>query len=152
VQFDLGDFFADLKGRRGAGWLADGRLVPYYDRAEIEHGALAWRKLELAWLADPIDLFFLQIQGSGRVRLPDGRVMRVAYAGQNGRPYVAIGRLLVERHQMAPEQVSAQSIRAWLVAHPGEAPALMDASRTCSSARFRTCRPTSGRPARSACR
>jgi len=128
VQVDLSEFFADLKGRRTAGRVIEGRLVPYFDRAEIEQGALGGRRLALAWLADPIDLFFLQIQGSGRVRLPDGRIFRVAYAAQNGRPYVPIGKLLIERHALAPAQVSAQSIRAWLVAHPSEAPALMDAN------------------------
>ena len=73
------------------------RYVLYHDRGEIEDGALAGRGLEIAWAADPVDLFFLQIQGSGRLRLPDGAVMRIGYAGQNGREYVAIGRLMRER-------------------------------------------------------
>jgi membrane-bound lytic murein transglycosylase A len=126
VQLDLDDFFPDLKGRRTAGRVTAGRLVPYYDRAQIENGALADQHLGLLWLADPVDLFFLQVQGAGRVRLPDGRVVRVGYAAQNGRPYVPIGRLLVERGQLKADEVSEQSIRAWLAAHPADAQALMD--------------------------
>ena len=70
---------------------AQGRFVPYYDRAQIEDGALAGRGLEIAWAADPVELFFLQIQGSGRLRSPEGEVIRIGYAGQNGRDYVGIG-------------------------------------------------------------
>ena len=76
---------------------ASDRFIPYYERAEIEDGALAGRGLELAWAADPVELFFLQIQGSGRIRMPDGEVIRIGYAGQNGREYTAIGRVLRER-------------------------------------------------------
>jgi membrane-bound lytic murein transglycosylase A len=103
-----------------------GRRSPFYSRAEIERGALANKRLELLWLADPIDAFFLQIQGAGRVRLPDGRIVRVAYAGQNGQAYVPIGRVLVERKEMTLEQVSMQSIRAWLLAHPDQSRGLMN--------------------------
>jgi membrane-bound lytic murein transglycosylase A len=134
VQADLGAFVTDLKGRSisgrldGTGRLVGNRLVPYYDRAQIERGALAAQHLALMFLADPIDAFFLEIQGSGRVRLPDGRIVRVTYDGQNGRPYVPIGRLLIERGELTREAVSLQTIRAWLVAHPDQAPALMDAN------------------------
>jgi membrane-bound lytic murein transglycosylase A len=126
VQVDLGDFFDDLKGRRLVGRVADGRLQPYWDRGAIETGALAGKRLELLWLADPIDAFFLQIQGSGRVRLPDGKVVRVTYAAQNGRPYVPIGRVLADKGQIPLDQVSMQSIRAWLAAHPQDAQSVMD--------------------------
>ena len=98
---------------------------PYFTRAQIEGGALRNKRLDLAWLADPTDAFFLQIQGSGRIRLPDGSVMRVGYAGQNGRPYVPIGKLLVDRGEMPLSEVSMQSIRAWLAAHPDRAAGLM---------------------------
>jgi membrane-bound lytic murein transglycosylase A len=101
---------------------------PYYTRAEIEHGALRNRHLELLWLADPIDVFFLHVQGAGRVRLPDGEIVRVTYDGQNGRTYVPIGRVLAERGEMTLDQVSMQSIRAWLVAHPDQAAGVMDAN------------------------
>ncbi|MBV9783418.1 MAG: murein transglycosylase A, partial [Acidisphaera sp.] len=126
VQLDLGDFFDDLKGRRTAGRVQDGHLVPYYDRAQIEQGALSGRHLELLYVNDPVDLFFLQIQGAGRVDLPGGGVARVGYAGQNGRPYVPIGKLLADRGEIPSGQVSEQSIRAWLAAHPAQAAATMD--------------------------
>lgn len=100
-----------------------GRTLPA--RAQIVR-ALASQRLELLWVADPIDAFFLQIQGSGRVRLTDGTTARVGYDGQNGQPYVPIGRVLVDRGEMTLEQVSLQSIRAWLKAHPREAAGVMD--------------------------
>jgi membrane-bound lytic murein transglycosylase A len=126
VQVDLGDFTEDLKGRSIAGRVQDGRLAPYYDRAQIVGGVLGRRRLELLWLADPIDAFVLQIQGSGRVDLPGGKVVRVSYAGQNGRPYVPIGRVLADRGQIPLDQVSMQTIRAWLVAHPAQADEVMN--------------------------
>ena len=94
------------------------RGVPYYDRAAIDKGALAGRGLELFWLADPVESFFLHIQGSGRIRLPDGRVARVGYAGKNGHPYRAIGRVLVNSGEMTLEEVSTQSIKQWIKANP----------------------------------
>ena len=102
-----------------------GDYVLYYDRAEIEAGALAGKGLEIAWAADPIDLFFLQIQGSGRLMQPDGQVMRIGYAGQNGREYVGIGRVMKERGLLGPGQTSMQGIVAWLRAHPEEGRAIM---------------------------
>ncbi len=127
---DLGEFKADLAGRRITGMVRGGRFRPYFDRAEIERGALARRGLELAWVADPVALFFLQIQGSGRIRFEDGSLLRVGYAGQNGHDYTAIGRVLIERGELAREAVSMQSIRAWLAAHPAEATALLDRNRS----------------------
>ena len=102
-----------------------GICVLYFTRAEIEDGALAGRGLELAWAKDPIDLFFLEIQGSGRIRLPDGTLMRVGYAGQNGRDYVAIGRLLRDRGILPPGGASMQAIRDWIRANPDQGRALM---------------------------
>lgn len=128
VQADLGAFDPTLQGRHITGRLDAGMLVPYWDRAAIEAGALRGRRLELLWLADPIDAFVLQIQGSGRVRLPDGHELRVSYDGQNGRPYVPIGRVLADRGDIPRGQVTMQSIRAWLVAHPDQAAAVMDAN------------------------
>ncbi len=126
VQVDLGAFSPDLRGKHVTGRLEGGQLVPYYDRAAIVDGALASRGLELLWLADPVDAFVLQIQGSGRVRLPDGHTVRVSYAGQNGRPYVPLGRVLAERGAMPLAQVSMRSIRVWLAAHPDQAASVMD--------------------------
>ncbi len=112
-------------GMRGRGRIDEsGAFVSYHDRTAIEQGALAGRGLEIAWAADPVDLFFLQIQGSGRLRLPDGNVMRIGYASQNGHGYVAIGRLLRERGIIAPP-VTMQKIVAWIAANPEPGRALM---------------------------
>ncbi|CAH0148281.1 murein transglycosylase A [Roseomonas sp. CECT 9278] len=100
--------------RRRYGMMVEGRMEPFHDRAAIDTGALAGRGLELVWVDDPADAFFLHIQGSGRVVLPNGEVMRVGFAGHNGRGYVAIGRLLIERNEIPREQMSMQAIRAWL--------------------------------------
>ncbi len=121
VMVELGLFRPAWRGERIAGRVEDGQLKPYASRAEIEHGRLDHRNLELFWVDDPIDAFFLQIQGSGRILLPDGTTVRVGYDGQNGQPYVPIGRLLVERGALSRDDVSMQTIRAWLEAHPGEA-------------------------------
>jgi membrane-bound lytic murein transglycosylase A len=125
VEGDLGDFFPELKGRKIRGRVQGGRLVAYPDRGEIEDGALKGQNLEIAWAADPIEFFFLQIQGSGRLRLPDGSVMRIGYAGQNGREYVGIGKLMRDRGLLGPDQLSMQGVMDWLRAHPDQADALM---------------------------
>ncbi|MBI3516613.1 MAG: murein transglycosylase A [Proteobacteria bacterium] len=126
VTVELGDFRADWRGERIAGRVVAGQLKPYADRLAIGRGALANRNLELFWVDNEIDAFFLQIQGSGRIALPDGRTVRVGYAAQNGHPYVAIGRALVARGALAREAVTMRSIRDWLTAHPDEAGAVMD--------------------------
>jgi membrane-bound lytic murein transglycosylase A len=97
-----------------------GSCVPYYSRAEIEDGALAGKGLEIAWAADPVDLFFIEIQGSGELRLPDGSVMRIGYDNQNGRDYVAIGRLLRERGILPPGGADMQAIRDWIRSNPDQ--------------------------------
>jgi len=125
VDDDLGQFRDTLRGERIAGRVEGGRLHPYPDRGTIDRGALAGRGLELLWVDDAVDAFFLQIQGSGRVTMADGSVIRVGYDGQNGHPYVAVGRVLIQRGIMTPEQVSMQSIRAWLAANPTAAPDLL---------------------------
>ena len=96
-----------------------------FTRAEIEDGALANKGLELAWAADPIELFFLQIQGSGRLKQPDGTVMRIGYAEQNGRDYVAVGRLLRDRGILPPGGANMAAITAWMRAQPDGGRALM---------------------------
>ncbi|WP_036306913.1 MltA domain-containing protein [Methylopila sp. 73B] len=102
---------------------ADGH-APYPTRAEIEDGALGARSKPLVWLTR-IDAFFVHVQGSTRVRLPDGRVIRIAYDGRNGRPFTPIGRLLVQRGEMAKDVASMQALRAWLGARPAEGRAIM---------------------------
>ena len=102
-----------------------GTCVLYYTRAEIEDGVLTGKGLELAWAKDPVELFFLEIQGSGRIRLDDGTIMRVGYAGQNGRDYVAIGRLLRDRGILPPGGANMQSIKDWIRANPDQGHALM---------------------------
>ena len=102
-----------------------GQCVLYFTRAEIEDGALAGRGLELAYAADPIELFFLHIQGSGRLLLPGGGVMRIGYDNQNGREYVAIGRVLRERGVLQPGAAGMKEIVAWMRANPVDGAALM---------------------------
>lgn len=126
VAVDLGAFRPGLKGERIAGRVEGGRLVPYATRADIEAGALANRSAPIVWVDDATAAFFLHIQGSGRVRFADGSAVRVAYDGQNGHVYTAVGKILVERGAIAREQLSMQSIRAWLQANPREAPGLMN--------------------------
>src|SRR5215469_2888832 len=130
VSVSLGAFRPSWRGERIAGRVVDGKLVPYWTRAEIEAGALDGFHLALFYAADPVELFFLQIQGSGRVRLPDGSTVEIGYDGENGQPYVALGRLLVECGAMNLDQVSMQSIEAWLRAHPADAKNLMDENRS----------------------
>lgn len=105
-------------------------LVPYHDRAAIEDGALAGRGLEVAWLRDPIDLFFMQIQGSARVRLPDGRALRLNYDGYNGHPYLPVGRLLIQRGLVPREEMSMARIRAFMEADPVAGRALRRENRS----------------------
>ncbi|MGH7032878.1 MAG: murein transglycosylase A [Stellaceae bacterium] len=126
VSVDLGRFRPAWHGERIAGRVSGGALVPYAARAAIERGALDTQKLALLWVDNPVDAFFLQVQGSGRVELPDGSMVGLGYDGQNGQTYVAIGRLLVARGILTPETTSLQSIRAWIDAHPSDGAALMD--------------------------
>ncbi|PNW60305.1 UNVERIFIED_CONTAM: hypothetical protein BEN50_26175, partial [Euhalothece sp. KZN 001] len=119
VMVDLGAFRDDLKGRRIAGRVRGSRLHPYESRADITKGALpADQDQALVWVDDPVDAFFLHIQGSGRVMLDDDTAMRVGYAGQNGHPYYAIGRELIRRGELDKDEVSLQSIRSWLRQNP----------------------------------
>jgi membrane-bound lytic murein transglycosylase A len=112
VMVDLGRFRPELAGQRIAGRVSDGALDPYPDHAAINAGALSGKAPVLAWMR-PSDLLFLQIQGSGRLTLPDGEI-RVGYDGANGRPYTAIGRTLIDMGALSREAVSMQTIREWL--------------------------------------
>ena len=123
---DLAEINPELKHLRLRGRLDGRRVVPYYPRAEIERGLPALAGKELLWVDDPVDLFFLQIQGSGRVRLATGELVRVGYADQNGQPYRSIGRYLVEQGELKLEQASMQGIKAWGAANPEKLDALLN--------------------------
>jgi membrane-bound lytic murein transglycosylase A len=122
---------ADLAGRNGNfGRIVDGKMAPYYDRTEIENGALAGRHLEICWVKNPVDAFFAQIQGSTRVHLQGGELMRLNYVATNGYPYTPVGKFLVERGIIAKEDMSMDRIRDWMEANPEEAKALRRKNRS----------------------
>jgi membrane-bound lytic murein transglycosylase A len=125
IDVDLGQFSDALKGKSIRGRVDGTKFVPYYDRTAIEEGALASRARVLAWAKDPVEFFFLQIQGSGLLRLPDGSIMRIGYDSQNGRDYTGIGALMKARGLLQPGQTSMQGLVAWLNAHPTEGRAIM---------------------------
>ena len=125
VDVDLGAFSPALAGKSIRGRVDGTRLVPYFDRTAIEQGALSGRAKILGYAADPVELFFLQVQGSGLVRLPDGDVLRIGYASQNGRDYTGIGALMKQRGLLGPGQTSMQGIVAYLHANPEEGRAIM---------------------------
>lgn len=130
VEVNLGDFKPALKGETIMGRVQDKALVPYYKRAEIEEGALKKRRRrvarEIVWVDSAVDAFFLHIQGSGQVRLRNGKVVRVGYASENGQPYTAIGRELIKRGALTKDDVSMQSIRDWLEKNPDQAEDVMN--------------------------
>jgi membrane-bound lytic murein transglycosylase A len=110
----------NLRGR-----LSGRKVIPYGTRADIERANLPGK--ELVWVNDPVEAFFLEVQGSGRVKLDDtGETVRIAYADQNGHPYKAIGRWLVQQGELTVEQASAQGIKAWIAAHPERRQELFD--------------------------
>jgi len=128
VMVDLGAFRPELKGQRIAGRVRNGNLVPYADRAALEaemQSGTSPRPVVL-WLEDPVDAFFLHIQGSGEIALDTGETVRAVYEAQNGYPYTAIGRVLREQGAIEKGKVSMQSIRAWLEANPDRAQAMMN--------------------------
>lgn len=131
VMVDLGLFRDELKGQRIAGRVKGAYLRPFEDRPAIEQGQLENSEdLALVWVDNPVDSFFLHIQGSGRVNLAGGGHVRVGYDGQNGHPYYAIGRELIKRGALEKDEVSMQTIRAWLEAHPQEAHDVMQTNKS----------------------
>lgn len=131
VMVNLGEFREELKGQRIAGRVKDGNLKPYETRAQILAGKLppAQEKV-LVWVDDPVDAFFVQVQGSGIVDLAEGGSLRIGYAGQNGHIYYAIGRELVKRGELTKDNVSMQAIRGWLESHPDQAAELMNTNNS----------------------
>ncbi len=125
IDVDLGAFSTSLKGKKIRGRVSGSNFIPYYDRTAIEQGALTDSAPILAWAKDPVELFFLQIQGSGRLRLPDGSILRIGYDTQNGRDYTGIGALMKSRGLLQPGQTSMQGIVGWLHDHPVEGQAIM---------------------------
>ncbi|HVS26632.1 MAG TPA: murein transglycosylase A [Burkholderiales bacterium] len=123
---DMGEVYPELKNFRLRGRVVGKKVVPYYSRAEIERGGLVLKGRELLWADDAVELFFLQIQGSGEVQLDTGETIRIGYAEQNGHPYKSIGRLLVERGELPLEQASIQGIKTWGAKNPQKLAALLN--------------------------
>jgi membrane-bound lytic murein transglycosylase A len=128
IVVDLAGLHPELRNLRLRGRLQGRRLVPYYSRAEIDAPAPAFAARPLAWVADAVDLFFLQIQGSGQIEFPSGERIRLGFADQNGHPYRSLGRHLVERGELKLEQASMQSIRAWGAANPDKLQAALNSN------------------------
>jgi len=126
LNIDLSSVYPELKNYRLRGRLNGNKVVPYFNRAEIEAGRAALQGRELLWVDDAVDLFFMQVQGSGRVQLENGERVRVAYADQNGHPYVSIGRKLVEQGELKLEQASLQGIKQWGERNPDKLAALLN--------------------------
>jgi membrane-bound lytic murein transglycosylase A len=118
VSIDLSEVYPDLKHRRLRGRLVDNKLIPYYDRSEIDSPSTPLKGLEIVWVDNAVELFFLQIQGSGQIQLPDGSRIRLGYADQNGHPFRSLGGLLIRRGELRAHQASMQGIKAWAARNP----------------------------------
>ena len=125
---DLTSLYPELKGRPVRGRLQGNRVVPYHDRRAIagEHNPLAGN--ELVWVDDPVDAYLLQVQGSGRVELPDGSRVAIGYADQNGHPYRSLGARLIELGALKREEVTMPKVREWIATHPAETEQLLDSN------------------------
>jgi len=126
LVIDLTELYPELQGKRLRGRVEGRRVVPYYDREQIETGSGALAGKELVWVDDPIELFFLQIQGSGRVVLETGETLRLGYADHNGHPYRSIGRVLVDQGNLPLERASMQGIKAWARQNPARVRELLN--------------------------
>jgi len=126
IGVDLESVAPETKGMRLRGRIQGNRLVPYWTRADIEGGRV--NPPVLAWVADPVELFFLQIQGSGQISLDSGGRLRLGYADQNGHPYRSLGRTLIQRGELTLEQSSMQGIQAWAAANPSKLREALDAN------------------------
>ncbi len=128
LTIDLGSVLPEVRHLRLRGRLQGNKVVPYYSRSEIVGREGDYADRVLLWVDDAVELFFLQVQGSGRVRLTDGSMTRLAYADQNGHPYQSIGRLLVERGELTVEQATMQGIKQWARSRPGRLDELLNAN------------------------
>jgi membrane-bound lytic murein transglycosylase A len=126
LTVDLSEVYPQLKGLRLRGRLQDKRVVPYYSRSEIDHGKAPLHGRELFWVDNAVDLFFLQIQGSGRIELPDGTLVKVGYAEQNGHPYNSIGKKLADMGAFKIEESSMQNIKLWAEKNPDKLLSLLE--------------------------
>jgi len=118
---NLGKFNKKYHNEKIVGRLKNGEVIPYFTRADIEEaGSLRGKNLELVWVNDPVDLFFMHIQGSGKIRLPDGRFIQVSYAQKNGRPYRSIGRYLIDKDKLSDTEMTHQTLKKYLREHHEE--------------------------------
>ena len=128
LVIDLAAINPDLKNMRLRGRLDGRRVVPYFSRAEIERGVAPVAGKEIAWVDDAIEAFFLQIQGSGRIQLESGELLRIGYADQNGHPYQSVGRYLIERGELKLNEASMDGIKAWARANPSRVDEMLNAN------------------------
>ena len=126
LTIDLSELYPDLKDRRLRGRVDGRRVIPYWTRADIDAGRAPLDGKALVYVADPVEAFFLQIQGSGRIEQPDGSVIRIGYADQNGHPFRSIARVLIDRGEISADRASMQGIKAWARANPAKLPALLE--------------------------
>ncbi len=126
LTIDLGEVYPELTDYRLRGRVDGNRVIPYFERGEIDGTTRPLAGNELFWVADPVESFFLHIQGSGRILLPDGEKVMLNYANQNGHPYHSIGKLLLERNAMSRDQMSMQNIRRWVNENPEAGRKLLD--------------------------
>ena len=135
IRVDLGQWSNDWQGRRVAGLLRGGSLVPFPDRAALRSDPIL-KGREIAWAKNEVDLFFLEVQGSGSLRYPDGSVRRIGYAGANGRTYRSIGKLLIDRGEIPRHRMSMQSLRTWLAENPQHVQSVLDYNQSVVFFRF----------------
>jgi membrane-bound lytic murein transglycosylase A len=126
LVIDLASVYPDLKYKRLRGRLEGNRVVPYLARGDIDREPAPLKGLEIVWVEDAVELFFLHIQGSGQVQLENGERVRVGYADQNGHPFRSLGRLLIQRGELPPERTSMQGIKDWARRHPGKVQRFMN--------------------------
>jgi membrane-bound lytic murein transglycosylase A len=128
VVVDLSSVYPDLKHKRLRGRLEGNRVVPYYERSDIDKADTPLKGLEIAWVDDAVELFFLHIQGSGQVQLESGERIRVGYAEQNGHPFRSVARLLIQKGELPAERTSLQGIKDWARRHPTKVQRFMNAN------------------------